>query len=989
MTGWEIQLLDSSKAKLAVLWNPTGAGKGTVSCKVKEEVEGEDVVEYITPDISLRDRFQDADETHYLRLVNLNDPSEIRTYEIDDSEIVSQHGENLLVVKGTRIWIQLKERYIYPFTRDFSNITISALVSELFTGSGATTDFQVGTIADDTDLVDFISLNHHSVLWALRQVNAKLGRELSIDESTSPITVNLPVSIGDANSKARLRYGTNLQGIRKKVNKQEMFTRMHGVGGGVPSMKLSASSLAGGLDYIDADDFDASENNYVGVYHNPDLEDIENLIPAASHPDLSGTYASGLCTGWAKIGTPAVSENTDGQYIEHGTKSQKVVTGTGEGVSVSLTVPADTELVGWVHLYIEALDPGAVVEVKWTDGSAVFYNGDGLGDVGGFYSEERRGLRFTTTVPLVDEASVDLEITTVFGGGTFYVDAALVSANTEFRKFVIGDMADVLYNETAAELEKKKDPEVTYVADALDLFEIDRRKWPNYQIRLGDTVPVEDSRLSIAAVQRIKKRIWDVIHHENTTFEVGNVIKSLGALMAQDQQSFRKELERSRSGQDRSDRASSSVTTDRPVAAQVAYYSGAFASVAYNEVSWGNGALTVGENLRYTISSDSASGLTASTTYWAYFDLDDPGSGIQLTSTFTASVGPRKASVAIVITGASTEPGLTVITHGRPQLSGDHIVTGTVTVGPSPSDDNRLVMSWENSSFEVYRDGNKVVDAGDVSFGSIAGSYGVEVSDVDGVYTLDRQGDASGLSVPTNGYIAGYLASLFRDTDEAHGAGEQAFRAVVFAGPKTSGANGLYEGYRATVRNDDGPAIGFDASSTGSGTWGVRSDTDARGFNAGIVAATGLAGVAAGIRTGSVEGGSSTGIAAGLWIEDDISGANENFAAYSPSDEDSYFEGAFGIGTRTPGRKLDVNGTGRFAGLLDVDSAMELGNFFLSGAPTDGVKMASADLSPGNTMLAILTEGTPVGSGTPTQNRTVATEVNGTTLYLLAATSAS
>jgi len=60
-----------------------------------------------------------------------------------------------------------------------------------------------------------------------------------------------------------------------------------------------------------------------------------------------------------------------------------------------------------------------------------------------------------------------------------------------------------------------------------------------------------------------------------------------------------------------------------------------------------------------------------------------------------------------------------------------------------------------------------------------------------------------------------------------------------------------------------------------------------------------------------------------------------------------------------------------------------------SAGAADAVALYSTDLSAGNTMLGIYTEGTPVGTGTPTQDRTIAVEVNGTTLYLLASTSAS
>ena len=49
----------------------------------------------------------------------------------------------------------------------------------------------------------------------------------------------------------------------------------------------------------------------------------------------------------------------------------------------------------------------------------------------------------------------------------------------------------------------------------------------------------------------------------------------------------------------------------------------------------------------------------------------------------------------------------------------------------------------------------------------------------------------------------------------------------------------------------------------------------------------------------------------------------------------------------------------------------------------------SSDLSAGNTQLSLYGEGTSVGSGTPTADRTISINVNGTQLYLIASTSAS
>ena len=57
-----------------------------------------------------------------------------------------------------------------------------------------------------------------------------------------------------------------------------------------------------------------------------------------------------------------------------------------------------------------------------------------------------------------------------------------------------------------------------------------------------------------------------------------------------------------------------------------------------------------------------------------------------------------------------------------------------------------------------------------------------------------------------------------------------------------------------------------------------------------------------------------------------------------------------------------------------------------TASPADTITIYSTDLSAGNTMLSIYTEGTAVGTGTPTANRTIAVRINGTVYYLLAST---
>ena len=57
--------------------------------------------------------------------------------------------------------------------------------------------------------------------------------------------------------------------------------------------------------------------------------------------------------------------------------------------------------------------------------------------------------------------------------------------------------------------------------------------------------------------------------------------------------------------------------------------------------------------------------------------------------------------------------------------------------------------------------------------------------------------------------------------------------------------------------------------------------------------------------------------------------------------------------------------------------------------PDNTFQLFSLDLSAGNTQLGMYGEGTSIGSGTPTANKTIAISVNGTQYYLLASTAAS
>lgn len=93
---------------------------------------------------------------------------------------------------------------------------------------------------------------------------------------------------------------------------------------------------------------------------------------------------------------------------------------------------------------------------------------------------------------------------------------------------------------------------------------------------------------------------------------------------------------------------------------------------------------------------------------------------------------------------------------------------------------------------------------------------------------------------------------------------------------------------------------------------------------------------------------------------------------------------------------IDQDKSSSFDGVVRVGAAqpggspvkcLAIGNQTLGSATADMVQITSKDLTSGNTMLAIRTEGTPVSAAVATVSTDkIAIEVNGTTYYLLATT---
>lgn len=124
----------------------------------------------------------------------------------------------------------------------------------------------------------------------------------------------------------------------------------------------------------------------------------------------------------------------------------------------------------------------------------------------------------------------------------------------------------------------------------------------------------------------------------------------------------------------------------------------------------------------------------------------------------------------------------------------------------------------------------------------------------------------------------------------------------------------------------------------------------------------------------------------------DFQGGNMRFLVWGASGTQGNFSWWTGAGAAGATQRLTLNGSNNL-GLATATFGTSATNTFsiLNGtAPTTGVantvQYYSTDLSAGNTIPSWYTEGTNVGTGTPTADRTIAVRFNGTVYYLLAST---
>jgi len=124
----------------------------------------------------------------------------------------------------------------------------------------------------------------------------------------------------------------------------------------------------------------------------------------------------------------------------------------------------------------------------------------------------------------------------------------------------------------------------------------------------------------------------------------------------------------------------------------------------------------------------------------------------------------------------------------------------------------------------------------------------------------------------------------------------------------------------------------------------------------------------------------------------DFTGGNMRFLVWGSSGVQGNFTFWTAPGGSGATQRMTLDGSGNL-GLATATFGTSATNTFAvftgtapTTGPADSVQFYSTDLSAGNTIPSFYTEGTNVGTGTPTANRTIAVRFNGTVYYLLAST---
>ena len=621
---YAVDILDENENRVAEL-------SGLVAARLREKVNTPALItvetvereewEYITPGQS------------FLRLRTLpgGAQSTFRVMEMKESRI----RERASLTATARHILADAGNEIFSEAADCINHTPSELAIRVLGYSA----FGVGTV-EPAGTIPFVRFEFESVLDCLLRICSLTGGELELDEASG--NINILHQIGESNGVI-FRYGLNLKGAARTVNISRLANRVYGLGGGNPPLLLSSATASGGKRYAEDSDSISYYGLHEAVCHEPTLEDTVNLVAT---PALDGTYTGGLCEHWVNMGA-TVSRNTDPQYYLYGTASQKAATSaSGQGIKQDVGVT-----VGKVYsLLAHVILSSGAVRVQVDDGTTVYRRPEAVSGTGlaVIRIENWKAGASTVTVKVMQEGA---------GTATFYVDSVQIAEGACTRPYTIGKSADTLWNRTVELLEARKNPEITYEVDLVDLYGDIRAEREADRFGLGDEVTVIDPVIGLAVNTRVMDREVDILHPWRVRVHLDSSSSGVADILAALRKSQEEGLKHTRAALAESSTAAETGSSRPGFMNQAFRFFGTVTASSWNSVSWSAGTLRVGDGY-FSITSGSATGLAGSSTFYFYFDRT-VSTTFGNTTTIGAAEGADRILVFAVTTTAS--PQLCVI----------------------------------------------------------------------------------------------------------------------------------------------------------------------------------------------------------------------------------------------------------------------------------------------------------------------------------------
>lgn len=237
--------------------------------------------------------------------------------------------------------------------------------------------------------------------------------------------------------------------------------------------------------------------------------------------DFTGTYTSGVCAGWEKDIGATATQNTDKQFIIHGTSSQKLVTGSNNrGIHNLDSFPLRKRFVYFflLNIYVEVGRVHIKLTNQFTSANDIDYTttGNGFLQLFGFLDFLSAGL------PSGDnEYKWDIKGDQASGGThTFYVDSILTCVADAERPFTRKSIADDLRNKAVAEMKLKENPVNTLGVGLANLGDLEPNLQSADRFVIGDYIPIDDKHLNVSGNLRVVSKKMDLFHPEKTELEV-------------------------------------------------------------------------------------------------------------------------------------------------------------------------------------------------------------------------------------------------------------------------------------------------------------------------------------------------------------------------------------------------------------------------------------------------------------------------------------